>query len=187
MKINNKEEVKELEIKKLFKAQKIALYWLSSLIYLSFIGLQLGRIQAITDYNFNLHEMMFLPFSIALFVVPALFLIYIFLLVKYVRKRGRKKSDLKTVIQTILITFSIIIIVTITEHQFQEVSTGGIFIVEQKLQEDNKYYLKIDDKKVKVSHNKFELVEENQQYLISYIWNKRTPDIGKVETIEPIK
>lgn len=183
MNLNNKEE----EIQKSYKAQRIALYWLLAIIYLSFIGLQLGRIQAIADFNYNLHEIMYLPFSIAIFVVPALFLIYIYLFTKYLWKRGRKKTDIKTIVKSILIISSIVIILAITEYQFQEVSTGGVFKVEQKLYDDRKYYLVINDKKIKVSYNEFQLVEENKQYLISFILNKRTPDKGKLETIEPLK
>ncbi|MCR2822723.1 hypothetical protein [Lederbergia panacisoli] len=181
----NKEE-KEMELKKSFKAQKIALYWLLALIYVSFIGLQLGRIQAIADYNYSLHEILYVPFTIAIFVVPALLLIYIILFTKYLRKRGRKKTHLKTIVQSILIISSIVIIIFITEYQFQEVSTSGIFKVEQKLHDDGKYYLIINDKKVRVSYNEFQLIEENQQYLITFIWNKRSPYKGKLEIIEPL-
>lgn len=175
-----------MELKKLFKAQRITLYWILALIYLSFIGLQLGRIQSIADFNYNLHEVMYLPFSIAIFILPVLLLIYIFLSIKYIRKRGRKKVDIKKVVQTILIISSVIIIVTITEYQFQELSAGGVYKVQRKLKEDNKYYLIIDDKKIRVSHNEFQLTEDNQQYLIGFIWNKRTPDKGKLETISPL-
>lgn len=185
MEQNNREE--KVEIKKLFEAQRIVLYGLLALIYLSFIGLQLGRVQAITDLNYNLHELMYFPFNVAIFVVPALSLIYVFLFVIYISKRGRKKSDLKTIVKTIVTIFSIVIIVMITEHQFQEVSTGGVFIIEEKQQDNGKYYLMINNTRVKVSHNEFALVEVNQQYLISYISNKRTPDVGRLETIKPMK
>lgn len=177
----------EKEILKLFKAQKIALYWLIGLIYLAFIGFQLGRIQAIADFNYNLHEIMYLPLNLAIFVVPILFLIYIYLFIKYLRKRGRQKTNLKVIIQIIIIMVSIIIIFSITEHQFREVSTSGVFEVEQKIRKDRKYYMVIGDKKVRVTYNEFQLIEENQQYLISYIWNKRSPNKGKLEIIEPIR
>ncbi|KQL50485.1 hypothetical protein AN964_22780 [Heyndrickxia shackletonii] len=185
MNLNNKEE-KEIEIKKLYKAQKIALYWLLALIYLSFIGLQLGRIQSIANFNYSLHEIMNLPFIIAIFVVPVLSLIYIFLYIKYLRKRGRKKTDIKSIIQSILIISSIVIFITITDYQFNEVSTTGIFKVEQKLHDDSKYYLLVNDKKVWVSYNEFQLVQENHQYLISFLWNKRNPDKGKLKSIKPL-
>jgi len=185
MNLNNKVN-NEIEIKKLFKAQKIALCWLFALIYLSFIGLLLGTIQSITDFNYNLHEIMYLPFNIAIFVVPVLFIIYIFLFIKYLRKRGRKKTDIKSIVQPILIISTIVIFITMTDYQFHEVSTFGVFKVEQKLHDDSKYYLIINDKKVWVSSNEFHLVKENQQYLISFLWNKRTPDKGKLKTIEPL-
>ncbi|MER2090630.1 MAG: hypothetical protein ABS920_12895 [Sporosarcina sp.] len=177
----------ERYIEKLYKAQKLALYWLLGLIYSGFIGLQLGRIQAIADFNYNLHEMMYVPFTIALFVVPVVFVIYIYLLIKYLLERGQQKTNFKTSIQAVLVIASIIVIVSITAQQFSEVSTGGVFEVEKKLHEDRKYYLVLDDKKVRVSYNEFQLVEENQQYLISFVWNKRTPYKGQLETIEPLK
>lgn len=177
---------KEIEIKKSYKAQRIVLYALLGFIYMSFIGLQLGRIQAIADYNYSLHEIMYVPFSIAIFAVPALFLIYLVLFIKNLRKRGRKKANLKTIVQSFLIISSIVIILFITEYQFNEVSTSGIFKVEQKLHEDRKYYLLLQDTKVRLSHNEFQLIEEKEEYLVSFKWNKRNPNEGKLETIEPL-
>lgn len=184
MKLNNKEEK---DIQKLFKAQKLALYWFLGLIYSGFIGLQLGRIQAITDFNYRLHEIMYLPVNIALFVVPVVFFIYIYLVIKYLRIRGRQKTNLKTIIHTVLVIVSIVVVVTITAYQSSEVSTGGVFEIEQKLHEESRYYLVFNDKKVRVTYNEFQLVEENQKYLISFVWNKRSPKKGLLETIEPLK
>ncbi|OIJ20738.1 hypothetical protein BKP45_08025 [Anaerobacillus alkalidiazotrophicus] len=62
-----------------------------------------------------------------------------------------------------------------------------MFEVEQKKHEDRKYYLVLNDKKVRVSYNEFHLVEEKQQYLISFVWNKRSPNKGRLKTIDPIK
>ena len=61
-----------------------------------------------------------------------------------------------------------------------------MFKVEQKLYEDRKYYLVIEDKKVKISYNEFELIDENQEYLIGFVWNKQTPNKGKLLTIKPL-
>jgi hypothetical protein len=35
---------------------------------------------------------------------------------------------------------------------------------------------------VRVSHNEYQLVEENETYLISIVWNKRTPNKGMLKT-----
>lgn len=72
-------------------------------------------------------------------------------------------------------------------HQSQEVWTSGIFTVEQKLLDERKYYLIIDEKKVKVSYNEFQLVKENQKHFITFVWNKRSPNKGVLKKIEPIE
>ncbi|MGP4072920.1 hypothetical protein ACTWQB_10240 [Piscibacillus sp. B03] len=172
---------------KAYKAQKVISYWLVGLIFVAFIGLQLGRIQAIADYNYTLHELLYLPANIALYFVPILFLLYVIFLLNYLIKREKRgKWGFKKIIIRSLVVASIIGMMLIIEHQAQEVSTGGIFEVEEKLHEDRNYYIVIEDKKVKVSSNEYRLIEEEQTYLISFVWNKRTPEKGKLETIEQV-
>lgn len=100
---------KEQDIQRLYKAQKLALYWLLGIVYSGFIGLQLGRNQAIADFNYNLHELMFIPYNIALFVSPVVFLIYIYLLVKYLFKSGKQKLNFKKGIKATLIITSFVV------------------------------------------------------------------------------
>jgi heme/copper-type cytochrome/quinol oxidase subunit 2 len=183
MDLNNKEK----DIQNLYKSQKVALYWLLGIIYTAFIGLELGRIQAISDFNYNLHEIMYAPFTIALFVVPVVFLVYIYLLIKYLLKRGKQRPNFKKVIQAVLVITSIVVIVSITSYRFKEVTTVGVFEVEKKLQNDRKYFLVLNNIKVRVSHNEYQLVEEDEIYSISFVWNKKTPNKGMLKTIEPIK
>ncbi|MDF2606822.1 MAG: hypothetical protein K0S34_1017 [Bacillales bacterium] len=180
---NNKEQ----DIQRLYKAQKMSLYWLLGIVYSGFIGLQLGRVQAIADFNYNLHEIMYVPFNIALFVTPILLLIYIYLFAKYLSKTGIQKINFKSSIKALLVIASIVAVGSITLHQSQEVSTAGVFMVEKKLHEDRKYYLILNDIKVRVTYNEFKLVEDNQQYLISFVWNKRAPNKGQLKTIEQIR
>lgn len=177
----------ESSVQKLYKSQKLALYWLLGLIYSGFIGLQLGRIQAITDFNYTLHELMFVPTSIAMFIVPVVFLMYIYFLIKYLVVRGKQKTNLTAISKAVLVIASLIVVVSIIAHQSYETHITGVFEVEKKRHEDRKYYLVIDDKKVRVSQNEFHLIEENQQYLISFVWNKRNPNKGQLEIIEPLK
>jgi heme/copper-type cytochrome/quinol oxidase subunit 2 len=181
--LNNKEK----DIQNLYKSQKVALYWLLGIIYTAFIGLQLGRIQAIADFNYNLHEIMYAPFTIALFVVPVVFLVYIYQLIKYIRKRGKQSPNFKRVLKAMLVITSIVVIVSITSYQFKEVTTSGVFEVENKLQEDRKYFLVLNNIKVRVSNNEYHLVEENETYLITFVWNQKTPNKGMLQTIEPLK
>jgi heme/copper-type cytochrome/quinol oxidase subunit 2 len=184
MKLNNDEEK---DLRKNSNAQKLALYWLLGLIYSAFIGVQLGRIQAITNFNYTLHEMLLIPATLALYIGPVVFIIYLYYLIKYLRKGGRQKGNFISKVKAIIVIVSIIIIASITAHQSHEVHTGGIFELEEKLYEEGKYYLVFDDKKLKVSMNEYQLVEVNEEYLVSFIWNSRTPNKGRLETIEPIK
>lgn len=130
---------------------------------------------------------MYVPFNIALFVTPLLFLVYLYHLIKYLSKRKSKKIDGKIGLKMAIVVISLVVVFSILVHQALEVSTSGIFVVEKKLREDRKYYIVFNDQQVKVSYNEFQLVEENRKYLMSYVWNKRTPSKGKPETIEPIK
>ncbi|WP_019412703.1 hypothetical protein [Paenisporosarcina sp. TG20] len=177
----------ESDLQKLFKAQRLALYWLLGFIYLAFIGLQLGRVQAITNFNYSLHEILYLPFNLAIFIVPVLFLIYLYYVIKYLRKRGKQKINNKTRGMVILVIASIITIFSITEHQFHEVSTGGVFEVEQKVYIEGKYFLVFNNQQIEVSMNEFKLVEVNKEYVVSYIWNSRSPNKGRLEAIELMK
>ncbi|MEQ6377745.1 hypothetical protein RZN22_17490 [Bacillaceae bacterium S4-13-58] len=178
---------KEREAEKYYRAQKITLYWLLGFIYTAFIGLQLGRVQAIADYNYSLHEMMYLPSTIAMFVVPLLFLVYIFFFIKYLRRRANKLSSLKTSLLSVLVITSLVGIFSLTYYQANDMSTTGVYEVEQKLLKDRKYYILFDNKEVRVSRNEYYLVEENEEYLIGYVWNKNTPNEGKLETIETLE
>jgi hypothetical protein len=71
-------------------------------------------------------------------------------------------------------------------HQSKEVSTAGIFVLEQKLLVDGEYYLVIDERQIKVSRNEYQLAEVENEYLVSFIWNSRSQK-GILETIEPVK
>lgn len=175
----------EKDKRSLFKAQKTSLYWLLGIIYVSFLGMQLGRIQAITDYNYSLHEMLYIPVTLSSFLVPIAFLIYMYFVIKYLRKWGFQKPNIYTGIKAVLVITSLITIFSLINYQSKEFSTGGVFKVEQKIQEDTKYYLILNDKKVRVSRNEFYLVDLNKEYLGSFIWNSQT-NRGRLETIEPI-
>lgn len=171
----------------LLKANKKVLYWLLGIIYIAFICLQLGRIQAIADFNYNLHEMMYVPVNLAIFIVPILFLIYIYLSIKSLIKNKNYTLTLKTTIKSILVIVSLVIIFWIVGYQSKEVSATGLYEINQKIQEDSKYYIVLEDnRKIRVSQNEYNLINENKKYMIMYVWNRNSPDIGNLEIIEPI-
>jgi cation transport ATPase len=183
----NQIEVKHDEINTFYKAQKITLYVLLGLTYSAFKGTQLGRIQAITNFNYTLHELLFVSMTLAFYLGPVIFLVYLFLFTVYVKRRGKRRFNIKSIVKVFTIIASIIGILIVMNHQSKEVSTAGIFILEQKVLVDGKYYLVIDDRHIKVSRNEFQLAEVNKEYLVSFVWNSRSPQNGLLETIEPVK
>lgn len=170
----------------LLKMKRNVLYWLLGIIYTAFIGLQLGRIQAIANFNYNLHEMMYAPVNLAIFVVPILFVIYIFLSIKSLIKKENHTLTLKTTIRSILVMVSLVIIFWIVGYQSKDVSTTGLYEIERKTQEDSKYYIVLEGKKIRVSQNEYKLINRNKKYMIMYVWNKSSPYIGNLKIIEPI-
>ena len=170
---------------KLFIARRIALCILLGIIYTAFLGLQLARLQAITDFSYRLHEMFYLPVHLAIFIGPVVFLIYIYFVIKCLGKKSTQNRSLKTAVKRVSVVISLIAVFLIVGYQSHEISTGGIFEIKQKVQEDAKYYLVLQDKKISVSRNEFNLVNVNESYLISFIWNSLSPDKGKLTMIEP--
>jgi hypothetical protein len=182
----NQNEGHHNKLKKLYETQKVALHVLLGLIYSAFIGTQLGRIQAISDFNYTLHELLFILATIALYFGPVMFLVYLYLLIKYIKKRERGHWGIKSAAKTISVIASIVAILIIMNHQSHEVSTAGIFVLEQKHLVEGKYYLVIDERQIKVSRNEYQLAEVENEYLVSFIWNSRSQK-GILETIEPVK
>ncbi|HBV87950.1 MAG TPA: hypothetical protein DEF42_15175 [Desulfosporosinus sp.] len=60
----------EDHLKQFNTRRKNALIILVGTIYLSFAGLILGQIQAIADFSYKLHELLFLPVNISIFLIP---------------------------------------------------------------------------------------------------------------------
>ncbi len=183
---NRNQYKEEHDATTLYKKQKRALFSLLGIIYFGFIALQLGRVQAITNFNYSLHEIMFVIATLSLYATPFALIIYIYNLIKYVRKRGKQKTRFKTILKTVLVIASIIAIIAVMNHQSQEVSTSGVFEIQRKLYEEGKYYLVIEDRKIRVSQNEYQLIEVKKQYLIHFHWNGNSPNKAYLNTIEPI-
>jgi hypothetical protein len=183
----NQNEGHHNKLKKLYETQKVALHVLLGLIYSAFIGTQLGRIQAISDFNYTVHELLFLPMTLAFYLGPVIFLVYLFLFTMYVKRRGKRSFKIKSIFKAFTIIASILAILIVVNHQSKEVSAAGIFVLEQKLLVDGEYYLVIGDKHIKVSRNEYQLAEVNKEYLVSFVWNPQSSQNGLLETIEPVK
>ncbi|WP_407270736.1 hypothetical protein [Radiobacillus sp. PE A8.2] len=171
-------------LEKTFKQQKIALKFFLSNTYLVFIGIVCHEIQAIADFNYILYEMISSVANL-MFLIPALLLVYMFYGIKYLRIRGLGIPNFKTGIRALFIVVTTIAIFSFTYIQINEVATSGVILVQEKLQEDNKYYLVTYDKKIEVTEHVFKLTSKNEKYMGSYKWNHLSPTKAKLTTIEP--
>ncbi len=155
--------------------------------YIAFIGYVLAKLQWIADWNYSIHELLYIPYSIAYYLVPVLLLLWIYYAIK--SKRELKESNYKPKIKNLLINSmlfsSLVIIGAYFYIQSMTVSTGGLFEVEQKIQERNNYYIELNQKKIQCTHSEFNLIEEGKVYLVTFDWNKQWPDEGKLILIEP--
>lgn len=61
-----------------YKTKQILLKLLLYTVYISLIGLIMGQIQAITDFSYTLHELMYLPVNIAIYIVPIELIAFIY-------------------------------------------------------------------------------------------------------------
>jgi hypothetical protein len=166
------------------RTRKNALYWLLGTIYTVFISLQLIQSRILINVNYGLHEMAAVPINAAIFIGPIVLIIYLNLEIKAVRKYGFKTLIPRSKVKAALIIISLILVFASARYQLHQVSTSGLFEVKNKVQQHQNYYLVLEDKKIKVSRSEFNLVDVNEQYMISFSWNPLSPEKGKLIYIE---
>ena len=172
------------ELKKSYKQQKKVLYLLLGNTYIFFMGLVLGEVQAISDFNYSLHEVISATANL-MFLSPVLLLVYVYFGIKYLSKRGLDLPDLKSGLKVLFVVGSIIGIFSFTFIKMNEFTSHGVLEVQEKIKEENQYYLMLNGKKVKVTENEYYLINQNEVYLGSYKWNKLSPTNGELLTIKP--
>ena len=50
--------------------------------YIAFIGYLLAKLQGIADWNYNIHELLYIPYSIAYYLVPILLFLWLYYAIK---------------------------------------------------------------------------------------------------------
>ena len=155
--------------------------------YIAFIGYLLADLQWITDWNYNLHEILYIPYSIAYYAVPVLSLLWGYYAIK--SKRESKEINHKPKINKIWINLmlfaSLVLVGAYFYIQSMDLSTVGLFEVEQKIQESNSYYIELNHKKIKCTQSEYNLIEVGRVYLVTFEWHKQWPEEGQLILIEP--
>jgi hypothetical protein len=110
-----------------------------------------------------------------------------YFVLKCIGKKSTEAVSRNIKIKKAFVILSPLSISAIFYYQVHGISTSGIFEVKEKLEENNKYYLVLSDKKVRVTRNEFNLVNINEEYLIGFEWNSLRPHKGHLESIQLIE
>ncbi len=155
--------------------------------YSVFIGYLLANLQWIADWNYNFHEMLYIPYNIAYFIVPFELVLWIYYAARSKQeiKENGFKPKIKDYLMNLTLLISLIFIVIYFYIQSMTITTGGLFEVEQKIQERNNYYIELNRQKIRCTHSEYNLIEEGKVYLVTFSWNKKWPDKGTLDLIEP--
>jgi len=97
------------------------------------------------------------------------------------RKNIEEKNKVnKTAI--FLVVFTTVIVIGFGYYYLNGMVTEGVFTIEEQnmLEENGQHYLFLEEQKIEVSEELFNLVEINSQYHIKYSWNKLSQNNGKI-------
>lgn len=143
--------------------------------------------QWLNDTNYSLHELMALPYQLFLFFIPLLLLLWIYYSIRTLSELELKGLLSKHTLMNIFTTLLVVLIIAFQITRFYGVYTSGVFQVESKWRDGEKYYIVLEDKNVRITRNEYNLINEDAMYLVSYEWNRLRPTIGRLETIELIE
>ncbi|GKX29163.1 hypothetical protein SH1V18_16430 [Vallitalea longa] len=157
-------------------------------IYITFIGYLLGNVQSIADWNYSIHEMLYIPCYIAYYLFPLELCIWLYYAIKSIkepRDNMMKYNNIKMYLRNSLLVVSVMAILSFFYIQSMNISTTGLFEVENKFNKTNAYYIQINNKNIKCSKNEYNLVKEGDLYMVDFSWNKKWPQKGSLKYIEP--
>lgn len=175
--------VEVTELNKLYDRKKIAQYWLLGVVSITYFSLQINRLSIFININYSLHEIISSMGNV-MWLIPIFFIAYLFLTLNYLFKRGLKqRPTIVYLIRDLIIFITVCGMSGMIVYYLGEVSTSGVIKIEEKIVENDQYYVVINEKKIKVTSNEFHLIDESQEYLGSYVWNQFTPDKGKLTRI----
>lgn len=148
----------------------------------------LGQVQAIADFSYRLHEVLYIPVNIGIFLIPVEAIFFIYFFIRFLINLKKDKTGHRNIIIPNLIA---LICLVVYFSYFMYISNGvqttGIYDIVNKEIKDNNYYIIVDDKKLSCSRNEYNLITEGKKYLLGYKWNKYSPQKGTLKYIEAFK
>ncbi|MBU3144869.1 hypothetical protein [Clostridium sp. CF012] len=149
------------------------------------ICLWLGKVQYITDFNYNLHEMLYLPINLSLLIVPIELILLIYYSTRYFKNiwKSTVLMDLRYKIKVFLCVIFMVVAIGLMYNQTNIVSTFGSHIITNKIIDGSSRYIILDNIKIKCTENEYNLINVTDTYFIGYSWNIKS-NVGKLNTIE---
>ena len=165
---------------------KIASIVLVLSLFTFYISSELSRVQAISDYSYRLHELLYIPMNLGLFLIPIEIAAFIYYGIRFLsdarnRKIHKDRMTLTLLVMSItsVVLFSIyVIFITNIVH------TTGVFRNMDKEKEGRHYYVMIEGRRIECSKNEYNLISSDRNYSVTYEWNKLFPITNVVEIYE---
>jgi hypothetical protein len=161
------------------KRRKMIARIMLCLLYISFFTYLLSDIQAITNWNYAVHEMLYMPVTISMILVPILVGVWI-----YYAFKSRYLNESKNYLATSLVIASIILIGIFFNYESQKVTSSGLAEVEYKTHDEKGYLIQIGDKSLRCDEEMYDTVAVHSRYTVVYTWYKSNPYEGKLISIE---
>lgn len=151
--------------------------------------LALGQVQYITDFNYNLHEMLYLPINLSLLIVPIELIILIYYSTRYFKDiwKSTVVMDLRYKIKVSLCIISMVVTIGSMYYQANSVSTFGTYLITNKIIDGNSRYIILNNIKIKCTENEYNLINLTDTYSIIYSCNHLKSNVGKLNRIEKIE
>lgn len=166
--------------------QKRTLLLFIIITIVSFLCSQIGRSSILINVSYSLHELVY-GIANLIFLTPILFLFFVFFSVKYIQSSSQKFIHVRRIVPTFLLFATLLSIYTVSYYQLHDYTTAGILSIDFKTQEENKYYLWIDDTKISTSQEIYNMVEIKEEYDGSYLGNSLNSGKGKLLSINTLQ
>lgn len=147
--------------------------------------LALGQIQGITNFNYTLHELLYLPVNFSILIIPIELIMLIYYSTRYFMDicKATIVMDLKYKIKASICVICMVFTIGLIYYQFNIVQTFGVYNITNKITDENSLYIVVDNMKLKCTKNEYNLININEEYLINYNWNHLKPNVGKLHNI----
>lgn len=165
-----------------YNIQKRLLQLFILTLFVSFICSQIGRGSFLISINYSLHDIVW-GLANLIFLTPAILLFYFIFRFKHLKSKGNLPVKTKRFLPMFFMWTTVVAIYSLSYYQLHDFTAEGYMSIDHKMQEENHYYLWIDDTKMVTSQENYQLVKVDEEYRIRYSGNSLKPGQGKLVSV----